>query len=47
MKRSFSRVAIVNRGPTRGDPEATLLVDAGAAETLTGLAAALDHLDGE
>lgn len=40
-------VAIVNRGPTRGDADATLLVDAGAAETLAGLAATLDHRDRE
>ncbi|KZM76835.1 MULTISPECIES: NAD-dependent protein deacetylase [Cellulosimicrobium] len=34
-------VVIVNRGWTRGDPLATLKVDAGTTETLTTLAAAL------
>jgi len=34
-------VAIVNRGTTRGDDLATLKVDAGCAETLTGLRAVL------
>ncbi|MGN6105974.1 MAG: Sir2 family NAD-dependent protein deacetylase, partial [Kofleriaceae bacterium] len=34
-------VAIVNRGPTRGDPHAALRVDARAGETLTALWAAL------
>jgi len=33
-------VVILNRGTTRGDPLATLLVDAGCSETLTALAAA-------
>ncbi|GEL26735.1 NAD-dependent protein deacetylase [Pseudonocardia sulfidoxydans NBRC 16205] len=33
-------VVILNRGATRGDPLATLLVDAGCSETLTALAAA-------
>jgi NAD-dependent SIR2 family protein deacetylase len=32
-------VVIVNRGATRGDPLATLCVDAGCSETLTALAA--------
>lgn len=36
-------VAIVNRGPTRGDPLATLRIDAGVAETLT--AALADSAD--
>ncbi|WP_207207342.1 Sir2 family NAD-dependent protein deacetylase [Xylanimonas protaetiae] len=34
-------VVIVNRGETRGDPLATLKIDAGTSETLTALAAAL------
>lgn len=34
-------VAIVNRGPTRGDPEATIRVDARAGDALPVLAAAL------
>jgi NAD-dependent SIR2 family protein deacetylase len=34
-------VAILNRGPTRGDPHATLRVDARAGEALTALARAL------
>ena len=34
-------VIIVNRGPTRGDPLATVMVDAGTSETLTDLAAML------
>jgi ABC-type sugar transport system substrate-binding protein len=34
-------VAIVNRGVTRGDPQATVKVDAGVGETLGALAAAL------
>ena len=34
-------VAIVNRGPTRGDPHAQIRVDAGAGDTLAALAAAL------
>ena len=33
-------VVIVNRGPTRGDPLATVLVDAGCSEVLPALAAA-------
>ncbi|WP_098957056.1 NAD-dependent protein deacetylase [Pseudonocardia sp. N23] len=33
-------VVILNRGATRGDPFATLCVDAGCSETLTALAAA-------
>jgi NAD-dependent SIR2 family protein deacetylase len=33
-------VAIVNQGPTRGDPEATLTVDAPLGRTLSGLLAA-------
>ncbi len=31
-------VVIINRGPTRGDPLATLKLDAGCSATLTGLA---------
>jgi NAD-dependent SIR2 family protein deacetylase len=34
-------VVIVNRGPTRGDPLATVKVEAGTSETLGELAAAL------
>ena len=34
-------VAIVNRGSTRGDPMATLKLDAGCSETLIALAAAI------
>lgn len=34
-------VAIVNRGPTRGDPHAQIRVDAGAGDTLAALEAAL------
>ncbi len=34
-------IAIVNRGPTRGDPHATLLVDAQAGQALPALARAL------
>jgi hypothetical protein len=34
-------VAIVNRGDTRGDPYATVRVDAAAGEMLTRLATAL------
>ncbi len=34
-------VAILNRGPTRGDPHAALRVDAGAGEALAALARAL------
>ena len=34
-------VAILNRGPTRGDPHATLLVDARCGEALPHLARAL------
>jgi len=34
-------VVIVNRGPTRGDPLATVKVEAGTSETLSELAAAL------
>ncbi|ACZ29256.1 Silent information regulator protein Sir2 [Xylanimonas cellulosilytica DSM 15894] len=34
-------VVIINRGPTRGDPLATLKLDAGTTETLTTLAATL------
>ncbi|MCM6778642.1 NAD-dependent protein deacetylase [Nocardia sp. CDC159] len=36
-------VVIVNRGPTRGDEYATLKLDGGCSELLTGLAAALDR----
>ena len=32
-------VVIVNRGPTRGDPLATLRIDDGCSEVLTALAA--------
>jgi 5,10-methylene-tetrahydrofolate dehydrogenase/methenyl tetrahydrofolate cyclohydrolase len=31
-------IVIVNRGATRGDPLATLTLDAGTTETLTALA---------
>ena len=34
-------VVIVNRGPTRGDPLADLLVDAGCSQVLSELAAEL------
>ncbi len=34
-------IAIINRGPTRGDPHATLLVDAQAGQALPALARAL------
>jgi NAD-dependent SIR2 family protein deacetylase len=34
-------VVIINRGPTRGDEFATLKLDAGCSETLTGLTTAL------
>ena len=36
-------VAILNRGPTRGDPHATLRVDAPAGEALVALQQALGH----
>jgi NAD-dependent SIR2 family protein deacetylase len=38
-------VVIVNRGATRGDPLATIKVDAGVSETLTELAARLGAVD--
>ncbi|VBA40832.1 NAD-dependent protein deacetylase [Mycobacterium attenuatum] len=34
-------IAVVNRGPTRGDDAARLKIDGGCSETLTGLAAEL------
>ena len=34
-------VVIINRGPTRGDPHATLKVDAGTSQTLTDLSHSL------
>ncbi|MDP9100969.1 MAG: NAD-dependent protein deacetylase [Actinomycetota bacterium] len=39
--RAGQPVAIVNRGPTRGDPHAALRIDAGLAQTLRELADAL------
>ncbi|MFT3860360.1 NAD-dependent protein deacetylase [Micropruina sp.] len=39
--RAGKPVAIVNRGPTRGDDLATVRIDAGTSETLTALAANL------
>ncbi|HEY5937400.1 MAG TPA: NAD-dependent deacetylase, partial [Kofleriaceae bacterium] len=36
-------VAILNRGPTRGDPHATLRVDARAGDSLVALQQALGH----
>jgi NAD-dependent SIR2 family protein deacetylase len=44
VKRAAERgtpIAIVNRGPTRGDPHATLKLDAGVGEVLGALATAL------
>ncbi|WP_067990569.1 NAD-dependent protein deacetylase [Nocardia pseudobrasiliensis] len=38
-------VAIINRGPTRGDEYATLKLNAGCAPTLTGLADLLAHTE--
>ncbi|HEY0259960.1 MAG TPA: Sir2 family NAD-dependent protein deacetylase [Lacisediminihabitans sp.] len=35
-------IVIINRGMTKGDPRATVKIDAGASETLTELAARLD-----
>lgn len=37
-------VVIINRGPTRGDPFATVKVDAGCSESLTALADALRQI---
>ena len=37
-------LAIVNRGSTPWDPEAEVVIDAGAGETLSGLAAAVDKV---
>jgi NAD-dependent SIR2 family protein deacetylase len=44
VKRAAERgtpIAIINRGPTRGDPHATLKLDAGVGEVLDALATAL------